>query len=169
MGSTAEKEMEMATYRTRAEWNEIVEAYRKSGKTMKSFCEERGISPKTLGSHVNNPIRQEHVKRSMQEWGTLLDKQRTSGLPMSRWCREHEISESALRAAQRRQQSSQETGPKWIELHSNVGPATTVEKVKTKESGGKIKIRGIGLEIEADADYPVEKLTVFIGGLMRSC
>ena len=110
--------MEMTTYRTKAEWNEIVEAYQKSGQTMRTFCEERGLSPKTLGSHVKNPIKYEPVSRSMEEWIPLLDEQKASGLPKSRWCREHEISESALRAAERRLQPWQGTDPdpKWVEL-----------------------------------------------------
>lgn len=171
MGSAAEEEMGMATYRTKAEWNEIVEAYQKSGQTMKAFCEGRGLSPKTLGSHVKNPIKYEPVSRSMEEWIPLLEEQKASGLPMSRWCREHEISESALRAAERRRQSLQDTGPKWVELSPSVVSAENqaASAAKKEEESGKIRIRSAGLEIEVDAGYPVEKLAVLLGKLVRTC
>jgi len=155
----------MGVSRTKDEWAEIVNLYRNSGQTMKAFCEERGINLKTLGNHVHPPAKVQ-ATRSLEEWRTMIDAQNSSGRNRAAWCREHGVSEVAMRAAERRLKSLVDISePEWVELW--VPAKTYVNSPKEDVGGGSIKIRYGKLEIEAHADYPMEKLGILFERLVR--
>ena len=159
----------MAVRQTKAEWAEIVEAFKNSGQTQVDFCRKHGLNAKTLGFHVRGSSEQKQKKRSSQEWSVLIDKQKSSGMSRLAWCKANGINEKAMRTAERRLliQSQMVSGPKWIELGSSVEAeviATTQEKVSCG-----VRILGKNLEIEISSEYPVEKLAALIGKLVNLC
>ena len=160
----------MATSRTKEEWASIVEAYRQSGQTQAAWCRERGINAKTLQNHIREDSRKKQPnKRSAEEWGALIRKQKASGMSRTAWCREHGISPDSMTSAEKRMTARNQDmpGPEWVEL-SFVADAMATPSQKGEASSG-IKIRGSGLEVEFDVDYPVEKLAALIGRLVKQC
>jgi transposase-like protein len=88
----------MAVQRTKAQWAEIIEEYKKSGQTMASWCRENGVNAKTMGNYVNAGKVKRKV-RTLYEWGVLFEKQKSSGMSISGWCRENGVKEKAMRTA----------------------------------------------------------------------
>ncbi len=179
----------MATYRTAAEWERIVEAYEKSGQTMAVFSKAHGINVKTLGNHLGrSPVPK--VKRSPEEWDSLLEQQEASGMSVYAWCKSQGVSERGLRNVARKRTAK--TKPVavsgWVELatealpeeHAKEQEASQIQEKPIKareeapapqkeEENGKIRINSGGVEIEADAGYPIEKLAVLLGKLVKVC
>lgn len=181
----------MVIRRTKGEWLEIIEAFKESGKSMAAFSREYGINAKTLRSHVYSGkvgIEEPVKKRSLAEWGPLIDAQRNSGMKPAEWCRQHGIAPDTMRTAARRLKESAETieEKRWVELgdESKISlvdaesnrwgshrPYTHDKQTECNKLGAQrfngIRICAGGLEIEADASYPAEKLSVLIERLAR--
>ncbi len=179
----------MATYRTAAEWDKIVEAYEKSGQTMSAFSKAHGINVKTLGNHLGRtPVPK--VKRSPEEWNALLEQQEASGMSIYAWCKAYGVSERGLRNVARKRTAKAKTVAVsgWVELAPEVpseeyakeqeAPLMQEKPNKAREEApgpqeegdnGKIRINSGGVEIEADAGYPIEKLAVLLGKLVKIC
>jgi transposase-like protein len=164
--------MEVAVRRTEAEWAKIIEAFKASGQTQASFCREHGISEKTLGAHVRartepKAERKQLIKRSTEEWLSLIAEQRESGINRNAWCREHGINADSMTSAEKRLSARIQTSPKpeWVELN----PKAAVLSVREEEASWGIRIRGIGLDIEVNTDYPVEKLAILLRNLVKQC
>ncbi|MCL1810573.1 MAG: hypothetical protein FWG42_12530 [Clostridiales bacterium] len=162
--------MEMVTRRTPAEWADIVEAFKRSGQTQASFCREHGINEKTLGAHVRGresvkPM----IKRSAEEWRTLITEQRSSGINRNAWCKKKGISPDSMTSAEKRLgvKTQPSLKPEWVEF-SPEAEITKLSRQKAAASWG-VKIRGGNIEIEVDADYPVEKLVILIERLVKQC
>lgn len=159
----------MAQKRTASEWAEIVKTYRESGKSQAAFCRENGINVKTLGNHIHGKQKRVQQQRSSKEWELLLREQQSSGLNLSEWCREHEVNENAMRGAERRLKTKQikPAVPSWVELNVDISKKDT--KSSEAEKGTILKIRMGGLELEAGAEYPSEKLSELLKELLRTC
>ena len=161
----------MIIRRTNTEWAEIVEEYKKSGKTMTAFGREHGINLKTLGGHIRKgtvDTEQRSRQRSAEEWSVLIDRQKSSGLNRTAWCKGHGISPDTMTTAERRIKAQAEkpiTETEWVEL----GPEskTTGLPEKKEEEGWGLRIHSGGLTIEVNIDYPMEKLSGVIERLVR--
>jgi lambda repressor-like predicted transcriptional regulator len=183
----------MAFQRTKEEWTKIVEEFKDSGQTMTAFCAEHGINMKTLGNHVYRDragVEEPVKKRSLKEWGALIEAQRDSGMTMADWCRQHGITPDTMRTAAKRIKASAESIDKtrWVELNDEGKqkihslekkedilkprrPCTHDKPISSDRLDGagcgSIKIRAGELEIEVDASYPIEKLSILIERLAR--
>lgn len=138
----------MVVRRTKAEWLEIVEKYKKSGKTMAAWCRENGVNVKTLGHHVNSVGKSGGNGRTLDEWRILSEKQKSSGMGLSAWCKANGINENTMWSAESRlakiQQSSanvpgQEINPsaksKWVEIKiPEAKPATELPMVSDTQA-----------------------------------
>jgi len=167
--------------RTKAEWAALVAEYRQSGKTMKSFCGERGINVKTFGNHAHKrqimeglpkgPYRKETGGRSSEEWLALITEQKASGKKRSAWCREHGIRPDAMTKAERRLKAdSRQFTPKpaeWLELSPQSD--TETQPMENENANSAVKIRMGDIEIEISASYPTEKLATLMRALVKSC
>ena len=165
--------MEMAngsTTRTKAEWTEIVDAYRASGQTQAAYCRERGISAKALGNHLRQGgAPQKPVTRSNKEWEKMIAGQKSSGLSRAAWCRMKGINADSMLSAERRINAKRKDslGTGWMELEPvHKGIATGLQH---EDSCWGMRIRNGGLEIEVSANYPVEKLAALIEKLVAQC
>lgn len=159
----------MATYRTQAEWAEIVKAFKKSGQTQVAFCRENGLSEKTLGSHVRAGEEQKQkIKRSEEDWAILIAEQRDSGMNRSAWCKKHGISPESMASAEKRVQHSQSpTGSEWIEFSPKSKKMTSSGQKQDADWG--VRIRSGNIDIDVNIDYPIEKLAILIGKLVKEC
>ncbi|MDR2861757.1 MAG: hypothetical protein LBV07_04345 [Syntrophobacterales bacterium] len=156
-------------YRTREEWALIVETFKKSGQTQKAWCQENGINVKSLGAHVRSRTGQKQLKRSNDEWTDLIDKQQASGINRNIWCQENGISYDSMSSAIKRLSAQEEKtkAPEWVELSQrNIAIHAPTNHLKKSDINCYVKIRSGGLEIEADVDYPMEKLTFLIRELV---
>ena len=160
-------------HRTKDEWTALVAEYRNSGKTMKSFCEEHGVNYKTFGNYAHRRSLKERTtsgtqSRSPEEWLTLIAEQKASGKSRAAWCRERDIRSDAMTKAEKRlMANSMEPAPalEWLELNSQTN--TDASPAGNEDASYAVKIRTADLEIEAPANYPVEKLAILIRGLVK--
>ena len=160
----------MAANRTQEEWASIMEAFRQSGQTQAAWCREHGISAKTLQNHIREELmKKQPIKRSTEEWLALIRKQKASGMNRAAWCREHGVNSDSMTSAEKRANARAQDmpGPEWVEL--DLGTDARTDSSQREKMNCGVKIRGGGLEIEFDADYPVEKLVCLIGKLVRQC
>jgi transposase-like protein len=170
-----ERAMEMVVRRTKEEWTEIIEAYRQSGQSQTAFCREHGLSAKTLGAHIRKSKVREGatqkapIKRSPEEWARLISEQDASGMSRAAWCRKHGVSPDSMTSAEKRLKAKFEDRreSEWLEFRSG-GEASKPGIQKGNENSG-IMIRSGGVDIEVSADYPVEKLAILIGKLVKMC
>ena len=156
----------MVTQRTKSEWAAIVEEYYKSGQTQSAFCRDRGINIKTLGNQLRKSKRNQTIKRSNDEWIIIIEKQRASGKNRSQWCKEHGVSPDSFYSAEKRllPKSQKASKPKFVELN----PIIKIESELPKDDiHWSVKIRGDGIEIEVNSNYPFEKLTSLIERLVK--
>ena len=165
----------MAVQRTKADWEEIISAYRESGQSQTEYCRAHGLSAKTLGANIRKSrvrdgmIKKAPIQRSAEEWARLISEQRVSGMNRTSWCEKHEINPSSMTSAEKRirARSNGEQELKWMELRS-----VAEEEKPPVEKGNNslgIRIRGGDLDIEVSADYPVDKLAELIGKLVKVC
>jgi len=164
----------MVVRRTEDEWEEIIAAYKESGQSQAAFCRDRGLSAKTLGANMRkNRLREGSTKkasghRSNEEWAHLISEQSASGMNRAAWCRIHGISPDSMFSAERRITAQNQDKPdsEWIEF--KLGAETVDPPEKASGDNWGIRIRGGDLDIEVSADYPVEKLAVLIGKLVKT-
>jgi len=162
------------TYRTREEWVEIIAAYKESGQSQTAFCRERGLSVKTLGANIRRikvmegTAKRPLVQRSTEEWVCLISEQRASGMNRTAWCRKHGVSPDSMLSAERRiaAQNQDEPDSEWLEF--KLGIEASKPLLQNRNDNWGIRIRGGELDIEVSADYPVEKLAVLIGKLVKA-
>ena len=160
--------------RTKDEWIELVAEYRESGKTMKLFCEERGVNYKTFSSCAHRMSLKGKTSngtgpRSPQEWLVLIAEQKASGKSRAAWCREHDVRPDAMTKAEKRLSANSmepASAPEWLELSPQVS-TDAYPAVGDEDASYSVKIRTADLEIEAPANYPVEKLATLIRGLVK--
>jgi len=164
----------MVVRRTEAEWAEIVGAYKKSGQSQIEFCREQGINIKTFGAHVRTGSllktgQRQLTKRSTEEWLSLITEQRSSGENRSVWCKKRGISPDSMMSAEKRLSNEIQTvsKPEWVEL--NASTKQTAFTSQEEETSWGIRIRGHGLNIEMNANYPVEKLAALLRNLVNPC
>ena len=164
----------MVVRRTKEEWEEIIAAYKESGQSQSVFCREHGLSVKTLGANIRKgrvkegSTKKPLVQRSTEEWARLISEQRASGMNRAAWCRKHGVSPDSMLSAARRMtsQNQDERDSEWIEFSLGAKVVTSPEKTSGENWG--IRIRGGDMDIEVSADYPVEKLAVLIGKLVKA-
>jgi transposase-like protein len=125
----------MVVRRTEAQWEEIVDDYKKSGQSMAAWCRENGLSAKTLGFHMNKGKKAVTKRqRTSDEWRALIEKRKSSGLSMSSWCRANGINENTMWSAESRfakiqasegikQEPSSATAD-WVEVNISESTAT---------------------------------------------
>ena len=160
----------MAVKRTPEEWASILEEFKESGQTQAGWSREHGISAKTLQNHIREESRKKQsIKRSAEEWSILISKQKASGMNRTAWCRKHRISADSMTSAEKRINAcNQDTpGPEWVEL--SLGADAAADPTHRENANSSVKIRCSGIEMEIDADYPVEKLALLIGRLVKQC
>jgi len=108
----------MVVKRTKAEWSEIMNTYKKSGQTMAAWCRENGVNAKTLGAHMNAEKKIRRSSRTLEEWKILSEKQKSSGLGLSDWCKANGINENTMWSAESRLAQSQQSKVKVSEQES---------------------------------------------------
>jgi len=156
----------MEARRTKYDWSEIVKDFEKSGKTQTVYSAENGFSAKSLSYYVRK-ARNQMVKRSSEEWRVLIEEQQASGMSRAAWCKDRGINSNAMNSAEKRSNVKLQKAPepKWLEL--NPVKKTEPELSKNEEECWGIKIRGAGIEIEVNSNYPVEKLMSLVERLVK--
>ena len=108
----------MVVKRTKAEWSEIMNTYKKSGQTMAAWCRENGVNAKTLGAHMNAEKKNRRSSRTLEEWKILSEAQKSSGLGLSDWCKANGINENTMWSAESRLAQSRQSKAKVSEQES---------------------------------------------------
>ena len=162
----------MTVRRTKAEWAEIIDAFKKSGQTQTAFCREHGLSAKTLGFHVRSGMEQgkakKPIQRSEETWTALISQQRASGMNRHAWCIKHGVSPDSMTSAEKRlmarPQDASDSG--WMEFNL---AKVRVPPPRNENANWGIRIRKEDLDIEVSTDYPVENLATLIERLVKQC
>jgi len=87
--------------RTKAEWEELVREYRSSGKSLRGWCDEKGVNYKTMCGNTHL-VPTNNAKRSEKEWIDLIREQRASGMGREGWCRERSVNPNSMYSAEKR-------------------------------------------------------------------
>jgi len=152
----------MAQRRTKAEWARKVDEYQRSGQSRAEFCKAHGLNPKTFGHYLVGK-RDSKDKRSAGEWEVLINEQKSSGIGQFEWCRNNGVPIGAMSSAIRRMKEREQVSAskvKWAQLRP---------EIKEEVANRTTKIRINNLEIELDANYPVEQLAVVLERLAKQC
>lgn len=156
----------MGLRRSDEEWAAIIEDYRRSGKSVRAYSQEKSINQKTLSNHTrgNRGIKSNvNIKRrNLDEWAILIRDQIISGLSLNDWCKEKGISVTAMRDAERKIRTAEAGKPQnWVQAEM------AEEKNIPITNGGRILVRFSGVEIEADESYPTHKIAEMVERLSR--
>jgi hypothetical protein len=140
-----------SSYRSDQEWAALITQQKASGISRDGWCMENGINPNSM---------QSAVKRLMMRKQTLPA----------------EPKEEDITSLQTSMPAPQKSETRWIE----VGVADSMEasaplgkekiipaKIHKEAWKAGIVIRSGSLEIEADADYPIEHLEILLGKLAK--
>ena len=155
----------MKIRRSAEEWDRIIAEYRESGNSMAQWCKEHGINGKTMSARITKlglSKRRGKHGRSREEWFSLIEEQKSSELPLDRWCNERGISPNGMRSAIKRLEANplQEKKQEWLQIPINMNA-----EEKNPIKSGIIRIMIGNVSLEADSDYPVEKLSSLISRL----
>jgi transposase-like protein len=117
----------MVVRRTKAQWAEIMNEYKKSGQTMASWCKENGVNVKTLGAHMIAEGKTPKKGRTLDEWKLLIEKRKSSGMGYSAWCKANGVNKNTMFSAEKRIARSQKAKEKNLNQGANSTEAEWIE------------------------------------------
>jgi lambda repressor-like predicted transcriptional regulator len=150
----------MGVQRTKAQWEEMMEEYKKSGQTMASWCRENGVNAKTMGNHMSVAGKNTPKKcRTIDEWRDLYEKQKSSGMSLTGWCRVNGINENTMWTAVSRLTKFQKSGGKFIEQDAAASEWVSIKIPETTRTVSAAELKAYTPDVFPESSVSKQKLS----------